>query len=359
MQLTRLVARGFRNLSPVDLAVPPAGLALVGPNGQGKTNLLEAICYPVLFRSVRGAPDRDVGAHGGPGFLVAADVATRDGPHQVSAQYQRGRTEKVLLLDEAPVERRVEAIGTWLCVAFLPEDTILASGGAAERRSYLDRMLALAQRPYFTALSRYRSAMMQRNAALRQRQPALARAFEAPLAHHGSMVVRQRRAWAAAATDPLRAELALLGEATDVGLRYDAAEELDAPEGWAAALDTVRTRDELRGTTSVGPHRHDLSITLDGRTVRDFGSTGQQRTVAIALRLLELETLRAARDESPALVLDDVFAELDADRQRRLGARLMGAGSTQSFVSAPRREELPPGLDLAIHHVQAGEVRAA
>lgn len=359
MRLIRLAARGFRNLEPLDVAVPPAGFALLGPNGHGKTNLLEAVCYPVLFRSCRGAPDAEVAAHGGPGFAVEVTAETARGTHELAATWQRGRREKALQRDGAPVTRRTEAIGVWLAVAFLPSDTVLASGGAAERRAYLDRMLALADRRYLEALSRYRSAMAQRNAALRQRQPAMARAFEGPLAEHGAAIVRRRRAWAEQAAGPLAAELAALGEPAEASVRYEAPAALEDAAAWPALLDQARGRDEMRGTTSVGPHRHDLALGLAGRPVRAFGSTGQQRTAAIALRLLELETLRAARDEAPALVLDDVFAELDADRQARLAARLAQGAAGQVFVSAPRRDELPAGLALATWQVTSGRVQTA
>jgi DNA replication and repair protein RecF len=106
----------------------------------------------------------------------------------------------------------------------------------------------------------------------------------------------------------------------------------------------------------VGPHRDDLRLEIGGRTIRDFGSTGQQRSAAIALKLLELATLREARDTEPALLLDDVFAELDDDRRERLAARLIGPEDRQVFLTAPRTEELPRGLTLEVWSVTDGRV---
>ena len=179
------------------------------------------------------------------------------------------------------------------------------------------------------------------------------------MAQHGSRIVRMRRAWAESAAAPLAAELEVLGESAVTGVRYNAPDGLDDDGGWQVALDAARVRDEWRGSTSVGPHRHDLELTLNGQPVRSFGSTGQQRTVAVALRLTELETLRAARGEAPALVLDDVFAELDADRTKRLGARLVRDGASQVFLSAPQLDELPEDLALNIWHVTTGAIEAA
>jgi DNA replication and repair protein RecF len=167
VRLKRLVARGFRNLADLDCELPAEGLALLGANGQGKTNLLEAIAYPVLFRSFRGAADQDIACAGRPGFHVGV-TADGDAPTTVSATWPgTGRRKRIAIDGEEP-ERLAEAIGRWIAVAFLPEDVGLGGGPAAERRRYLDRLLSLASRPYLASLVRYRAALAQRNAALRR-----------------------------------------------------------------------------------------------------------------------------------------------------------------------------------------------
>jgi len=354
MHLSRLVVRGYRNLADLDAEVPAAGMALLGPNGHGKTNLLEAIAYPVLFRSFRGAPDAEVAAFGGPGFAVTCEVQRRDGPTTLAAVVRRGRA-KSLQVDGAVPERLADAAGRWLAVTFLPDDTALASGGAAVRRAYLDRMLALADREVLRALSRYRAALAQRNAALRRKDPRSARLYETPLAAAGARIVQARLAWLASAAERLANELAAVGEAGAPGAGYEGNVELADVNAWPAAFDAARGRDEQRGTTSVGPHRDDLRLLLDGRPLRSFGSTGQQRSAAIALRLLELETLATARQVRPALLVDDVFAELDAERQRRLAHRLLERPA-QRVVTAPRAEDLPTELELPRWHVRDGVV---
>jgi DNA replication and repair protein RecF len=154
-------------------------------------------------------------------------------------------------------------------------------------------------------------------------------------------------------------ELAGLGEAGVITLEYAGAAELADASAWTAALARAADADRARRATTLGPHRDDLVLRLDGRVLRDYGSTGQQRSAAIVLRLVELVTLERARGTSPTLLLDDVFAELDAERQRRLAARLLTDGGGQVLVTAPRTDELPRGLDLPAWNVWGGEVRTA
>jgi DNA replication and repair protein RecF len=355
VRLERLIARGFRNLDDLDRELPPNGVALLGSNGQGKTNLLEALYYPVLFRSLRGAPDPEVARFGGPGFHVEARVAGPDGGAVAATFTLAGRKKRISVRGEE-TGRLADAIGAWLAVAFLPVDVGLAGGPASERRGFLDRLLALADRRYYAALARYRAALVQRNAALRQERPELARAFDGVLAEAGAVVVTSRLAWVDRVTGPFAAELEGLGESETVCLRYHGRAELAEAEAWGPALDLAAARDRARGATTVGPHRDDLVLELGSRPLRSVGSTGQQRTAAVALKLLELDTLAGARGTEPALLLDDVFSELDDERQERLARRLASGPPRQVFVTAPRSDELPAGIELDTWRVESGRV---
>ncbi|MGH7581005.1 MAG: DNA replication/repair protein RecF [Gemmatimonadales bacterium] len=355
MRLRRLTARGFRNLAELDCTIPGRGVALLGANAQGKTNFLEAVYYPVLFRSFRGAADQEVAGFGSPGFHLEASV--EDAPvATLAAGYLPAGRRKRILLDGGEPERLTEAVGRWLAVVFLPDDVNLASGPAALRRQYLDRLLSLADRGYLKALSRYRAALAQRNSALRQGRAELAWAFDAPLSAAGADIVAARERWTRHAGSRFAAEFDCLGERGSAELSYRGATELADPGGWTQALLAAQPADRARGTSTVGPHRDDLRLEIAGRTIREYGSTGQQRSAAIALKLLELATLREARRTEPALLLDDVFAELDDDRRRRLAARLIGPEDRQVFLTAPRAEELPRGLALEVWSVTDGRV---
>lgn len=356
MRLAGVTVRRFRNLADQQLRVPARGVVLLGANGQGKTSFLEAVAYPVLCRSFRTSLDSELVRFGEVGFHVGLDL---DGAvsRELAVTLRVAGRRREILRDGEPVRRVVDVAGTWLAVVFAPEDVRLASGPAQARRLYLDRTLALADGTYLRALTSYRNALAQRNGALRQGRPDLARAFDAPLASAGAVVVSRRVRWVSEAAEPFRRSLLALGEASaEADLQYQGDAGLVDPSAWPERLEQATARDLARRMTTVGPHRDDLGLRLGGKSVRDYGSTGQHRSAAIALKLLELETIERARGQAPALLLDDVFAELDADRQARLAAQLFRREALQVLVTAPRADELPGGLELPVWRVAAGRI---
>ena len=354
MRLQRLVTRGYRNLADLDCEAPEVGAAILGSNAQGKTNLLEAIYYPVLFRSFRGSPDQQVMSEG-PGFQVEAHIEGADA-RMVAVTYL-GRKKRITV-DGDEAGRLADVVGTWLAVAFLPADLGLASGPAVERRRYLDRLLSLANRGYLRSLTRYRAALAQRNSALRQDRIEVAQAFAGVLATSGADLVRRRLDWVSGAANQFAGEFECMGEKGRATLEYRGGTDLAEPGAWEEALAMALRDDQARGMTTVGPHRDDLVLEIGGRRLRDYGSTGQQRSAAIALKLIEITALRDARGTEPALLLDDVFAELDRERQTRLALRLLGSDGRQVFVTSPRADELPPNMDLPVWTVEGGRVRS-
>jgi DNA replication and repair protein RecF len=330
-------------------------VAILGANAQGKTNLLEAIYYLVLFRSFRGSPDQMV-MRETPGFHVEAHVEGT--ASRLVATTYLGRKKRITV-DGVDAERLTDVVGTWLAVAFLPADLGLASGPAAERRRYLDRVLSLSDREYLRSLARYRAALAQRNSAIRQDRIEVANAFSAVLAASGADLIRRRLQWVTGAADQFAGEFECLGEEGGATLAYRGRTDLADPEIWEGALAAALRDDRARGMTTIGPHRDDLVLAIGGRQVRDYGSTGQQRSAAVALKLLEMAELRRARGTEPVLLLDDVFAELDRERQTRLALRLLGAEDRQVFVTSPRADELPPNLGLPVWTMKAGRVVAS
>lgn len=357
MRLVALETTGFRNLADGPVEFPPQGVVVTGANGQGKTNLLEAAGYPVLFRSLRGALDSELVRFESAGFRVAIRFTDGAREREATAGYAVFGRKKRLTLDGAEAPRLVDAAGAWLTVAFQPGDVSLSSGAATVRRQYLDRVLALADRRYLVALSRYRAALAQRNAALRQQRSDLASAFDAPLAEAGARLVAARIGWVAGHAEAMAVELVALGERDEVELEYQGNPALAEAGAWPAELARVADRDRARGMTTIGPHRDDLVLRLGGRRLRDYGSTGQQRSAAIALRLLELDTLTASRGQTPVLLLDDAFAELDGERQQRLARRILGPDrGGQVLITAPRSGELPGKIELPVWRMREGRV---
>lgn len=355
--------RAFRNLADADLELPPPGLVLVGRNGHGKTSLLEALLYPEVFRSFRGAKDRDLVRFGEAGFYVevttdgsdegGSEVARRQVAQWLPAGGARGQTvsagydartrEKRVVVDGLPAQRLAEAIGIVQGVVLSPDDVQLVSGGARLRRGFLDVLLALVVPGYVEALGEYRRALRHR-----VRAGADIADWEALLARSGSKVAAARRTWAERWAVRYGEHCRAIGESAGSELCY--ASRGTASEGELAhALEYSREKDLARGRTSVGPHRDDLRLLLGGRELRVYGSAGQWRTAAMALRLVEAETL-ASQDGTgatlPVLCLDDAFAELDAARSARLGGLVEGLAErgSQVFATVPRDDEMPAAV---------------
>ncbi|CAN5507247.1 DNA replication/repair protein RecF [soil metagenome] len=354
--LRTLALRDYRNLARLDLAFPGTGAVVIGDNGQGKSNLLEAIYYLHLLRSVRGARDVDVVRFGAAGFHIAA--RTEGGMnHEINAGFERHGKRKRLKLDGAEPERLSDALGALPCVLFSPADVDLVAGAPSARRRYLDILLALSSRAYLGALQRYRHALAQRNAALRdamRSSGAVAEksvaVWEAPLARHGAVLWRERVEWADQAAPRFASMCASIGEPSPVSLRYATSLEpsshdvVDVEAALARGLAERRPLDMRRCLTHTGPHRDDLALLLAGRELRAFGSAGQQRTGAISLRLLEGETLRERLGRTPMLLLDDPFAELDVNRSSRILALLAEQSMGQTLLTVPRESDIPPEL---------------
>jgi DNA replication and repair protein RecF len=296
-----------------------------------------------------------VARFGGPGFHVGV---TRDDGLLVEATWEAAGPRKRVAVGDDAHPRITDALGAWLAVAFLPTDLALVQGAASERRRWLDRMLSLGSTSYLEGLLRYRAAVAQRNAALRRGDARVARLFDAPMARAGAVVMAGRLAWLVGAEGRWQEELAAVGEPLAVTLRYRGEAELADPEAWVGRLEASGSRDLARGQTHVGPHRDDVVLGLAGRSLREFGSTGQQRSAAIALRLLEHRTLTERRNTAPPLLVDDIFAELDASRQAALASRLIKGGA-QLVVTGPRAEDVPHALEVPRWHVNDGVIRSA
>jgi DNA replication and repair protein RecF len=351
--LRRLEVRDFRNLAHAELAAPADGIAVVGDNGQGKTNLLEAIYYLHLLRSARGARDADVVRFGSEGFHIGASTPS----HTVSIGFERAGRRKRVTIDGAVPARLSDALGAVPCVLFSPSDVELVRGTPSERRRYIDVVLSVTSRPYLRALQAYRAALAQRNAALRLGQSTAI--WDPPLAEHGATLVRARTAWVAAVAAPVAELCAEIGEIGTVEMSY-ATQCSEAPDVILAALAQSRPADLKRGVTHVGPHRDDLRFLLDGQDLRTFGSAGQQRTAAIALRIVEASTLRDHAGAAPLFLLDDPFAELDAHRSHNILGVLQGHGIGQTLLAVPRPSDIPPEMtQLERWSIAGGVLRRA
>jgi len=363
--------RAFRNLADADLELPAAGLVLVGPNGHGKTSLLEALLYLEVFRSFRGARDLELVRFGEAGFRVEAET---DGGG-VAAGFDARTREKRVTVGGGPAARLSDAIGAVRGVVLSPSDVELATGGARVRRGFIDLLLALVVPGYVAALAEYRRALRHRCRATADDVAD----WEALLARSGAKVAAARRVWAERWAPRYREYCAEIGETLEARMCHASRGTGDETE-LAGALERARAGDLMRGTTSVGPHRDDLRLLLGGRELGVYGSAGQWRTAALALRLVAADTLAVRGDGdaadgnaatrapagagggAPVICLDDAFAELDAERSARLGRLVEGlaARGRQVFATVPRDGEMPGAVrGLPRWKIRDGRIEAA
>lgn len=351
MHLHRLHLRNYRNFAEQVLEFPAQGAAIVGDNGQGKTNLLEAIYYLEIFRSFRGAPDEQLVRFGEEVFRVEGRLADDEGrDRSVSAAFDRRARKKKVAVNGAEPERLGDALGQVGAVIFSPSDVELVAGGPGARRRFLDIVLSLAEPGYLQAIQRFRQALFQRNTLLRQGSPrALVEAWDEGLVLAGSRVAAARTAWVAEHAESFAAHYARVAGGQPGRMVYaPSAPEMGEGTGEAQlavafreALGRSADREQRRGMTLVGPHRDDLRFTISGAEgaaleLRTYGSGGQQRTAAIALRMVEAETIHAARGREPIILLDDVFAELDPGRSQRIVDWIETEEGGQVILTSPK-----------------------
>ncbi|WP_435769701.1 DNA replication/repair protein RecF [Nocardioides sp. SYSU DS0651] len=387
MHVSHLALHDFRSYADVDVALEPGVTAFVGSNGQGKTNLVEAIDYLSRLSSHRVATDAPLVRAGTDQAVVRAAVV-RDGRTAIlEVELNPGRANRARV-NRSPLSRARDLAGIVRTVVFSPEDLALVKGDPAQRRRFLDDLLVLRTPRYAGVIADYERVLKQRNTLLKTLYAARGGSRDAALA---TLAVWDDHLVATgaellAARQALVADLApYLGKAyeavargasrDDARIAYQATvhpePEVDSAEGTApqppaehltaafrAELERRRDDEIGRGLTLVGPHRDDLLCTLgpgedDRLPVRGYASHGESWSFALALRLAAYDLLRADGDD-PILILDDVFAELDADRRTQL-AELV-AQAEQVLVTAAVEADVPEQLRGATYHVAAGEV---
>lgn len=369
--IANLRLRQFRNFSELELHIPPAGVAIIGENGSGKTNLLESIYYLEIFRSFRGALDEQLVRFGSEVFHVRGRIMKNQHTQEIGVGYELRSRRKRVAVDGTEPERIADAIGQLGVVIFSPSDVEIVSGGPAERRRYLDIVLSINVPGYVNALQRYRQLLKNRNAVLRSGRvdQALLSVWEDPLVEHGSRIAVERASWVAAHNQSFSTKYTAISGGTRAQLRYqcgirgelDYSDELKLREQFREDLHRLAPRERERGQTLSGPHRDDLVFVYESGDrdvdLREFGSGGQVRTAAIALRMIEAETIHATRNRNCLVLLDDIFAELDAPRSRRIMELLETAEPGQVILTAPKESDVQiRGGHLETWRISAGKV---
>ena len=355
MHLTHLRLRGFRNYSRLDAEFSPGFHLLLGRNAQGKTNILEAIHLLATLRSFRGVGSAAMVSHGESGWFVGGRVVGTCS-HEMKIYWSA--RERRLTLDEKPVKKLTDYLGTFRTVAFCTEDLTLVKGAGRGRRRFLDYLLSQTIPTYLPLLQRYTRAVRARNVLLKNKpcDEGALDSFTAELVKLGNEIMVHRQE--------------LLPELTP---RIITAHERTAPESEALSveyapsvksdfgeeLERIRERERKVGSTLIGPHRDELALLLDSKPAADFASEGQKRSIAIALKIAQAEHLTDSHGTPPVLLIDDVMGELDIERRKGFLPLLEECSGERGQVFMTCTEENWPnelGPSLQRWHISEGTI---
>jgi DNA replication and repair protein RecF len=390
MFIKHLSLASFRNYKNAEIALQPGVNLLVGPNGQGKTNLVEAIRYLSTLSSHRVAGYLPLIKQDEPQAAVRAMASHADRDILIELELNRDSANKARV-NKSPVPRVRDILGLVNSVTFAPEDLDIVKRDPTNRRAFIDELVVQVWPRFAGVYSDYERVLKQRNTLLKTARQTGAKgsalstldAWDQSLVSYGSEIIAARvdlverlrphlfeayQSIAIANNEPrILVKSSLLGTAIPSGwgddddaedLEYiQTADRTEIEALYSAKLATVRNKELERGITLVGPHRDDLVLMLGTLPAKGYASHGESWSYALALRLASIALLRAeTRTGDPILILDDVFAELDAGRRARLAG--MVAGNEQVLITAAVAEDVPEELIATVFHVKHGEVSA-
>ena len=372
MRIKELYAVNFRNYANCQLALPAMINVLYGANAQGKTNLLEAIFYGAFGMSHRTNQEEDLLKLGNDAMAVGVVYESFSGNHEVKLKKykQQERWKKEILLDGAKV-RPKEHYGALNAVMFSPEDLQLVKGEPALRRRFFDMQISPTDPVYNDLFVKYNRVLLQRNRLLKDLrdnggnvavlQPwneefiRLAAAITAKrMGALGNLEAIATEVYASITEHKEQLTVGYELKANNGELLYPSTAAEIGEAFYRSHLAERQRIDILRGNTGIGPHRDDLRLLLNGVSLRSFGSQGQQRSGALALKLSQLEYVHRQIGEYPVLLLDDVMSELDNNRRAQL-LRFID-GRVQTFITVNDRELIPPLAGNAYYFIANGKI---
>ncbi|CAH0417865.1 DNA replication/repair protein RecF [Periweissella ghanensis] len=368
MQLANLTLHNYRNYTDLTVTFAPGVNILLGPNAQGKTNLLEAIYVLALARSHRTSSDKELISWQAEDARISGKVQRQHGDVPLELQFtKKGKKAKVNHLEQAKLS---QYIGHLNVVLFAPEDLELVKGAPSVRRNFIDREFGQINPKYLYNASQYRNVLRQRNNYLRQLMTKQATdliyldVLTDQLIEFGAEILFARKTL----LTKLEAAAAPVQESITDG-REQLVFEYVSPIALAQLPDLAaikaalieryakqRTREIQQGTTLVGPHRDDLQFIVNDKNVQTYGSQGQQRTTALAVKLAEITLMKDETGEYPVLLLDDVLSELDTHRQTHLLKTIQD--KVQTFITTPSLSDIAQQLinEPKVFAIKAGQL---
>jgi DNA replication and repair protein RecF len=362
LRLDWLSLAGFRSYGQLDWRPEPGVNLLVGRNGAGKSNLMESIGYLATLKSFRGSPDEALVSYDLDSAYVRGEIFSEDVGSLIEIEIRR-RGGRRAMVNKGRLARTADLLGHVRAVTFLPEDLDIVKRGPDQRRQFLDDVAVQLAPTAHLDQAEFDRALRQRNAFLKQRadDEATLSVWDERLAQAGGKVMARRARAASELAHPLtNAYRSIAGEAPDVVIGYQSSwgGTLDPTvpaatftERLVEALVASRRADRERGVTTVGPHRDEPVIRLDGHDLRHHGSQGEQRTTALSMRLATHHAVSDRVGVAPLLLLDDVFSELDPNRAEALAASLP---DTQTLITTADRGDVP--IDGRVWSVTGGEL---
>ncbi len=358
MYLKELTLNNYRNYQNIGLKFDGGRIIFVGRNAQGKTNILESIFLTCTGRSHRTPRDSELIRWGQDSCYVKVLVERKIGYNSIEV-FLSLKDKKRIKINGVTIQKLGQLMGHFNAVMFSPEDLRLVKEAPSERRRYMDMEISQMKPQYFYNLQQYNRILAHRNNLLKEigKNPEAKKMlpiFDEQLSEVGAFIIKQRCEFIerlSRLAREIHERISSQAERLDIryrpSIRVSNLDIGDIREEFFAALEKKKSEDIQRGSTGVGCHRDDIGFEINGVDVRVFGSQGQQRTVALSLKLSDVELMYRETGEYPVLLLDDVMSELDEERLRRLFEEL---GDVQVFVTATDLSSIPP-LELKKFHV--------
>ena len=367
MRIDKLELRTFRNYEEASLEFSEGLNVFVGDNAQGKTNALEAISLLALGKSHRTHKDSDFIQWGADGALIIGEVFVRNRLNHLRLAFQKG--SKKAQVNGVHLNKLSDFVGHFQVVLFAPEDLQLVKGGPGLRRRFLDMELGQTKPKYLSHLSQYARVLQQRNTLLKQSNSidTLLDILDIQLVEHAVPILQERFRFVHEIASLSREVYESISDYKEIfDVRYvtsvkdllaNGAHQDEIMKRLEHTLSDKRKTDLQLGYTTTGPHRDDLEFKLNGQSVHAFASQGQQRTIALAMRLAEIDFIRKETGEYPVLLLDDVLSELDDKRQANLLLSMSQKVQTILTTATLSHSTEKLGADRRLFHVRSGIIK--